>query len=62
MNWNQPICDKCWDERNPDRLPVRIKPEYAEEKTCAYCGEPTKSGIFVRAHPLSVPHPAPDDD
>lgn len=58
MSWTQPICSADWYKRYPDREPHRIKPEYAEEETCCYCGEKTTSGIYVREDPSKVPYPA----
>ena len=58
MNWSQPICDSCWTERKPGRVPVRLRAANCE--TCAYCGHPTRSGIYVRANPTHLPYPKPD--
>lgn len=54
-NWNQPICERDWVERNGERRPVRVIDP--DEERCAYCGEATKSGIYVRDDPQSVPFP-----
>jgi hypothetical protein len=43
------ICDACWVKREPNREPVRIKPEYCEEEYCCWCGITHRSGIYVRA-------------
>jgi hypothetical protein len=59
-SWNAPICWQDWELRHPDRDPVRAR--YAHAVTCAYCGEQTDSGIFVRADPRSVPFPPLEDD
>jgi hypothetical protein len=53
--WNQPICDRCWRLREPERQPVRMVAPSRE--TCAFCGESTKSGILVRHDPREVPYP-----
>lgn len=62
MNWTQPQCQPCWDERNPDREPVKIRDELATPEICAWCGETTRAGIYVRVDPRTVPFPSEDDD
>lgn len=58
MTWlNLPCCERCWIERHTTyhaktqemqvRQPVRMKEP--ELETCGFCGQPTISGIFVRA-------------
>lgn len=59
-NWNQPICDPCWQfrcalEGTPGRKATRLK--NAEFEDCAFCGKRTASGIYVREHPDLVPYP-----
>lgn len=46
--WNHAICWDCWRVKNPDREPVRLRPEHAHQETCCYCGQDTLSGIYVR--------------
>lgn len=41
-----PICDKCWEIREGERVPVRLKGSVKE--TCFGCGATTESGIYVR--------------
>lgn len=60
MNWNQPICEPCWNIREPHRTAVRTGPAHARDERCAFCGQATRWGAYVRAHPSSVPFPAPD--
>lgn len=55
LSWNQPICDVCFWLRNPNREPVRLREPEAE--ICAYCGDGTTSGIYVRADPASFNFP-----
>lgn len=43
----------------PDRIPVRIT-TYPEER-CAWCGQPTTSGIYVRADPRLLIYPKADE-
>jgi hypothetical protein len=40
------ICDKCWEEKNGDRVAYRLI--VRTEETCHLCGTTNKSGIFVR--------------
>lgn len=51
MNWNQPICDPCWSQENPDREPVRFKASFRQLEKCCMCGGLANSGIYVRRHP-----------
>ena len=53
-SWNQPICNLCWQEKNPERNPYRLKTALTKEETCAYCGNKTRSGIYVRDDPANV--------
>lgn len=55
--WTHPQCDCCWAERNPaDRIVYRFNDPVVE--TCAWCGQPTRSGIYVREDPDLLPYPA----
>lgn len=56
-SWTQPICVTCWDERNPDRPAVALRPGFAETETCVHCGAPHDSGIYVRVDPSTAAHP-----
>lgn len=58
MSWTQSICVDCSDERNPERKAVALVDTHRNEETCCYCGEPTTSGIYVRADPSTVPFPS----
>lgn len=51
--WNHPVCDDCWKERQGARAPARV----IEPKTerCCQCRKPTRSGIYVRGNPT---HPS----
>jgi hypothetical protein len=55
MSWTQAVCEDCWDTWSPGRDPVRMVKPMTE--VCCVCGEKTKSGIYVRADPKTVPHP-----
>lgn len=61
MTWNQPICDTCWEVLNPDREPFRIKDIIRETERCCICGDTTKSGIYTRLNPNTVPYPKRDE-
>lgn len=56
--WNHAICDDCFIRQNRDgRSPYRlIDPDI---EVCCFCGEETKSGIYVRRDPRVV-HPTGD--
>lgn len=59
MSWTQPMCDACWiSERGRSAEPMRMTAPEIEQ--CAWCGRSTTSGIYVRADPTTVPHPAAD--
>jgi len=62
LSWNQPICDEDWEQRNPGRVPVTIAEEYRETERCAFCGQETRSGIFVRQDPATVAYPHVEED
>lgn len=55
MSWTVAICVKCWNEKNPDRKAVNLIK--GPEEICVYCGMPTKSGIYTRDNPKTVPFP-----
>lgn len=49
--WTHPICDGCWQRRDPGREAARaVGPLFREN--CCWCGEFT-DGIYVRENPLS---------
>ena len=52
-----PICQSCWDAKNPDRVAVRVMTQPVE--TCSFCGRFTNSGIYVRSKRADLRHPAP---
>lgn len=54
-SWTQPCCDVCWTLNNGERTPHRLNT--VELEVCCFCGAETKSGIYVRVRPDSVPHP-----
>ena len=54
-SWTQPMCEDCWNRRNPTRRASRLADGPLER--CAWCDVRTTSGIYVRANPASVPYP-----
>lgn len=61
LSWTQPLCGRCWYERD-DREPNRLVGDYRAKEKCCYCGKPTFSGIYKRVDPATVPYPAVKDD
>lgn len=43
---SQPMCATCWDKRHPGRMPITVIG--TERHRCAFCGNDTQHGIFVR--------------
>lgn len=61
--WTHPICDDCWDDRNPERLASRV--QQGDIEHCCFCGRHTTSGIYIREEPDAIEdhvphHPARD--
>ncbi len=54
--WTHSICEACWNRREPDREPVRIREEFRDEQAepCCFCGKGHASGISVREDPALV--------
>lgn len=57
MAWTQAVCHPDWNARHPDREPVRMKAEFADEEVCCDCGEITRDGIYIRVDPATVKFP-----
>ena len=65
MSWTQPICERDWIAQHAswadgevvsiDRPHRLVDPEI---ERCAYCGEPTIFGVYVRDDPARVKYPA----
>lgn len=47
--WTHPICSACWEQREPNREPVRLREPEVER--CCFCGKVHASGIYVREDP-----------
>jgi hypothetical protein len=60
-NWTHAICAPCWNKERPDR-PTPLGNEIGDLEVCCFCGEPTKSGIYVRKDPKELKHCAHRDD
>jgi len=60
MTWTQPVCGPCWIVRSGGQVPTRLK--IAELERCCRCGNETRSGIYIRVDPASVPYPRTDPD
>ena len=66
LSWTQPICETCWkrppihDTGGPEIEPARLLSP--EKEKCAFCGDETESGIYVRRDPLTVNFPAMKED
>lgn len=56
LTWDQPMCDACWERRNPGYEPSRREPPFLER--CCYCGAGTTSGIYARTDPRKVRYPS----
>jgi hypothetical protein len=57
-DWNHPMCEVCWVERNGDRVPLRIA-EHREVERCCWCGRDTVNGVYVREYPPELPNHRP---
>jgi hypothetical protein len=53
--WTQPLCEACWAALMGDRMPVRMKEDYREAEMCALCKTVTRSGIYARLDPGTLP-------
>lgn len=69
MSWTQPMCERDWIKQQSKwdgdvllsiRIPVIVLDRGIEQ--CAWCGEPTVVGIFVRVDPSTVPYPREVED
>jgi len=62
-SWTSPICERCWIDQNSSadgiRRPTRMVDPEVER--CAFCGNLTIMGIFVRVNPATVPFPPEED-
>lgn len=55
-SWNQAVCDDCW-KATRDWEPARVPELHRDTEHCSFCGEPTRSGIYVRQDPEQVKFP-----
>ena len=56
FGWTQPACEPCFKINHPGKGVMRFKP--AELENCCFCNNETKSGIYVRVDPKTVPYPS----
>ncbi len=54
-SWTQPICDDCYDEREPDRLPIAMRE--APTERCVDCNRLTSIGVYIRVDPTTARYP-----
>jgi hypothetical protein len=50
--WTHSICEGCWEKRDPNREPVRVKDR--EVEIYCFCGLTHASGIYVREDPAKT--------
>lgn len=52
MGWTHRMCEKCWQEREGNRMPVHVKVDPVN--MCCFCGQETDAGIYVRHDPKTI--------
>lgn len=60
LSWTQPVCEWCYRDLMPDRIPHRLKEP--EANPCCICGSVNQDGIYFRVDPTTVRYPQEDDD
>jgi len=58
--WTHLLCEHCYDDLEPGRLPVRVfeaphEPSGEPTRKCCRCPALTRSGIYYRADPERFP-------
>ena len=63
-DWTSPICeDRWWQDYGTDgRQPFRMNEEVRTVERCVFCGQETRSGIYVRVDPATVPFPKLEEE
>jgi hypothetical protein len=56
-SWTQPACESCFRREYPRTIPNPLVDEYREVEICVWCGEQTRSGLYVRVDPSRVSFP-----
>lgn len=57
-SWTQPLCDHCYERREPNHPAHRIAdPLLRDVEHCCDCGDETASGIYYRIDPATALHP-----
>jgi hypothetical protein len=59
-SFTQPACEPCWAVRGHPTPAARLRNPKLER--CAYCGNSTRHGIYLRVDPRRVPFPTPMPD
>jgi len=59
-NWTQPVCIRCWNRDYPDRQ-TEGSGDIGAPEHCCECGSDTRSGLYVRRDPATVPFPTMED-
>lgn len=54
-SWTQPQCLDDYERENPDRPATRLR--FPEDEICVTCGQPTRSGIYIRIDPAEAAYP-----
>jgi len=54
--WTHSICNDCWKEKEPNRIPHRLIEAGVSNRNevCCFCGNLTQSGIYVREDPKKL--------
>lgn len=62
--WTHPVCDvdalTMAFTHEINYPPTRVVEDQREEERCCFCGERTRSGVYLRADPATMPFHRPD--
>jgi hypothetical protein len=62
LSFTQPICGECYASLNSGRVPIQTIEQVRTKEICAWCGHPTKEGIFTRVDPKTIAFPTKKKD
>ena len=69
LSWQAPCCERCWitdvGARPGGEIEVPVRLTEPDIETCAFCGNLTIFGVYVRRDPTTLPYPGikdPADD
>ena len=70
FSWDSPCCEACWIDavgvqridEGTTRIRVPLMLKDSGMHTCAFCGELTIVGIFVRRDPATVSFPPVEEE